>query len=233
MAKYAVVVCCWLHGHKTDLAMTKLQEERLGRQIGKLQAVCPVCRANEEGNQSIFILDGKTLFNPGKTYQCRHGHVSRIGAFTSGMCNVSFGHNREDFVNMEGTIEELKELIDKKTISCHHVRENGRPCGCKLKETDDFVLQYPDSVSIKTTTRVGDLWDKHGLEPVRSGGYDGSGHYRGTKSEKANLARLKRVRERNTPADRHPGKRIDKSTTKIQRRRSKSDVNPDKLTGPK
>jgi len=228
MAQHKVVVCCWNKGHMTDLAMTLRQEQGLDKKIANLKAVCPTCRNDEEGNQAIFIYEGETTFTP-KTYKCRHGHVTCVRAFTNGMLNVTFGYSRESFFNIEGLIEELEELVDKKDISCHHVKENGRRCDCKLKPIDNFTLEYPGGAGIKTKTRVGDLWDKAGAEPVRSGNYDKDGYYHGTKSETANRERLKRMRKRNMSEEKHPGKRITKATKRSYDRRSKNEVNPERL----
>ena len=233
MANLRVVVCCWKHGHETELYMTKRQEEKLNKQIPQLKAVCPVCREEGHGNQPIFIKEGETLFMTPKSYKCRHGHVTRISAFANGMLHVAFGNGDEDYVNIEGTIEEIEELLDTKDISCHHVRDYGRRCDCKLKAVDDAVISYPGSAGIKTTTRLGDLWDKAGAEPVRSGNYDDQGNYHGTRTEEANRERLRRMQKRNLPKDRHPGKRIDKATKKDYGRRSKSEVNPERLNGPR
>ncbi|MCV0439760.1 MAG: hypothetical protein K5880_14125 [Hydrogenophaga sp.] len=213
--------------------MTKRQEEKLVKQIPTLKAVCPTCREEGNGNRHVFIKEGETLFGDFKVFKCRHGHVTTVSAFANGMLHTKFGPDDENFVNIEGRIEELEELIDKKEISCHHVRDNGRPCDCKLKAVDSATISYPSAAGIKTKTRLGDLWDKAGAEPVRSGTYDGKGNYSESRSQRANNERLKRMRERNLPEERHPGKRIDKATKKDYGRRSKSEVNPERLNGPK
>lgn len=233
MTHHKVVVCCWLHGHMTEMTMTLRQEETLVQKIKKLKAVCPECRDASLGNQAIFIQEGHSVFNPSKLYQCEHGHITTIGAFNNGMLHLAFGVNSDDFVNVEGTIEELPELIDSKDISCHHVRADGKQCDGKFRAVDSFVLTYPNPAGIKTKTRVGDLWDRAGVEPVRPGNYDDNGHYKQTRSEVANRERLNRMRDRNTPADRQPGRRIDRPTNKTYDRRSKSDINPERLKGPK
>lgn len=233
MSNHQVIVCCWLHGHETELFMTKRQEQRLEKQIPELKAVCPICRDEENGNQPIFIKSGMSLFSDHKVYRCRHGHATTISAFTNGMLHVRFGPDSEDFINIEGTIEELENLVDKKEISCHHVKENGRRCDCKLKAVDDASISYPGAAGIKTKVRVGDLWDRHGLEPVRNGAYDNKGNYSESKTQSANMERLKNMRrKRLMKQDKHPGKRINKATKKQYGHRSKSEVNPDKLKGP-
>lgn len=229
MAKNTVVICCWGQGHVNELSMTNKQEEKLSEKISTLKAVCPTCRNDDLGNQPIMILHGATIFNSSKAYQCRNGHVTSVGAFTNGMLHVKVGNDREDSENIEGTIEELQELIDKKSISCHHVRENGRRCGCKLKPMDDTSLQYPSEFGIKTKTRVGDLWDKAGINPVRTGTYDGDGHYHKGTGEEGNKARLTAMRRRSKSNSKSPGKTITKATTKNYGQRSKSSVNPERL----
>jgi hypothetical protein len=232
MAKHEVIICCWHKGHNNIVSCTKKQEEKLAKQIPLLKAVCPTCRDNNEGNQSIFIKEGTTIFSAGKLYTCRHGHITTVSAFNNGMLHVRFGNGPEDFVNIEGHIEEIAELLDKKDISCHYVKKNNRVCDCKLKPVDDFVLSYPGGSNIKTKQRLGDLWDKAGVEPVRGGVYDKTGEYKETRSERANRERLNRMRKRNISEDRHPGKRINKATKKDYGRRSKNEIKPEKLKGP-
>jgi hypothetical protein len=229
MAKHKVLICCWNAGHVNELDMTSKQENDLSSKIRKLKAVCPTCRNDGLGNQAIFIQSGETLFNPSKVYKCRHGHITTISPFTNGNLHVKFGHGDEDFFNVEGSIEELQELIDKKQISCHHSRENGQNCGCKIKAVDDYSLEYPVTAGIKTTTRLGDLWDKAGVEPVRPGSYDKDGNYKNSKTDEANRERLRRMRKRNMPKDKHPGTPITKATKRDYGRRSKSDVKPERL----
>lgn len=231
MAKAVVTICCWRKGHMNELFLDRRQEEALVRKIPKLKAICPSCR--QEGNFSIFIHQGQTVFLSPKIYQCRHGHVTSISALSSGMLHVRFGNNAEDFVNIEGTIEELEEILNTKDISCHHLKENGRVCDCKLKPIDDYQLTYPSPTSIRTKTRVGDLWDRAGIEPVRTGSYDNDGNYRESKTEKAHKARLQKMRrKRNIQQGRHPGRRVDRATEKEYGRRSKQEIRPERLRGP-
>jgi len=221
MAKHIVVIGCWEKGHVTELLMTKKQEETLCRKIDKMKAVCPVCRDEGVGNQSITILRGETRFTLDKSYQCRHGHMTNVGAFSNGMLHVKSSSGRSDFENIEGTIEELEELIDKKTISCHHVDEKGQQCGCKLKPMDNLQLEYPVVTGIKTRTRVGDLWDKAGADVVRTGGYDKDGNHTSGTGQEGNKARLEAMRRLNAKNSKSPGKRITKPTNKIYNRRSR------------
>lgn len=197
MAQHKVVVCCWSHGHETELSMTRLQEEKLAKQIPKLKAVCPTCRESDNGNQAIFIKHGDTVFGSHKTFVCRHGHTSLVSPFSSGMLHIRFGPGEDDFTNIKGTIEELEELIDNKDITCYHTKVNNQACGCKLKAVDSSSLSYPETVGIKTKTRLGDLWDRAGAEPVRNGSYDADGNWSTSRTEKANLERLKNMRKGN------------------------------------
>lgn len=207
MGKQKVVVCCWKHGHETELWLTKKQEEKLQGQIPKLKAVCPTCRNETGQNEAIFVKDGQTLFSSQKVFRCRHGHVSVISAFTNNMLHVKFGPHNDDFENVEGTIADLENLVDSGDIACNHDQ-----CGEKLEPVDDSVLSLPGSCNFKTKNRLGDLWEKSGAEPVRPGAYDNDGYYRQTKSEIANKHRLEKMRNRNIPEERHPGKRITKPT---------------------
>jgi hypothetical protein len=220
MAKHKVVVCCWKHGHETEFLMTRAQEERLVRQIPKLKAVCPVCRDETGTNEEIFIKEGQTLVSSHKVYKCEDGHPTIIGAFTNNMLHTRFGPGNDDFENVEGGIDDLQDLVDNGDIICNH---DG--CGKPLRAADDSVLRLPGSSNFKVKTRLGDLWDKAGAEPVRPGSYDQNGHYSDTHSEKANRHRLEQMRKRNMAEDRHPGKRITKATKRQYGRKSKNDIN--------
>ena len=224
MAQHNVTVCCWNCSHQEVMGMTLRQEQSLEKKVDTLKAVCPKCRDDGKGNMPIFIKYGDTVMSPNKVYKCRHGHSTAIGAFANGYLNVTFGPNHENFFNIEGTPEDLEELIDTKEISCHHVRENNKMCDCKLKEVDDYSISIPIAGNIKTKTRIGDIWDKQGVEPVRNGSYDKNGNYNATKSEAANRERLKTMRKRNMSEDKHPGKRITKSTKANYGRKSKNEI---------
>lgn len=224
MNKHIVTICCWRCTHQIELQMTKRQEEKLSRDLMVMKAVCPTCRNDDAGNHPIFIKDGTTLVNPSKVYSCSNGHATTIGLLGDSMLHVCFGANTEDFVNVEASIEELSELVDSNEISCHHIQEDGTPCDCSLRPIDDYVPSLTKTAGFKTRTRIGDVWDKQGIEPVRNGSYDSQGHYNQTKTETANRERLRRMRDRNIPIDKHPGKRIDKPTSNIYNRRDKGSI---------
>jgi hypothetical protein len=227
MNKHLVRVTCWPHSHVSDLGLTLKQEERLARQIPKMQAVCPKCTQLENGNQPIVITEGRTLVHPTKYYTCRHGHLTGIAAFKSGMLNVTYGPG-DNFVNIEGTAEELPELIDSKQIACNHMitGKTERRCVCKLKPVDDSPLVYPEGTNFKTKRRLGDIWDKNGMEPVRPGTYDRDGNFDESKTDRANRARLKVMRKdrRNTSEQRQPGQRIDHATDTDYGHKSKTQL---------
>lgn len=173
--------------------MTLKQEKDLPSKIEKMKAVCPVCRNEFGENNSIFIYDGATVWNQDKLYQCSSGHIISVSAFTNKMIHVAYNKGHE---NIEGTIEELNELVDNGVIFCHNVDENDCSCGKAVKPIDDFSLNYPVANNIKTKTRVGDIWAKAGAEPVRNGSYDSDGHYHSTRTERINKERVSRLREK-------------------------------------
>lgn len=213
MANHEVIVCCWRNGHETRLIMNLREEHILAKKINKHKVVCPVCRNAGHGNCDIFIKSGKTVLYPGKLYQCENGHVNVIAPIGNDIMNIQF--NNESF-NVNCTIEKLSNMIDTKRVICQH-----SDCHSSLKPVDDFILSSPVAPGIRTKTRVGDLWDRAGIEPVRSGHYDQTGDYVSTKTEIANKKRLSKVRERNISENRLPGKRIDKPTDRIYNRRNK------------
>jgi len=218
MAKFIVTVRCWDHGHETKDVLTAKQAEKLHVNVLDGKVTCPVCKG------SLAIINGPGLFNDGKLIQCASGHLTVVTAFVNKMLHLQFGNGNESFVNVEGTPEEFDDLLDKQEIICYHTVGEGS-CDTPLKAIDDKPLQLPRAAGIKTKTRVGDIWDKHRVEPVRSGNYDGDGNYQESKTDKANRQRLNRMRrQRNIAEDKHPGKRINKPTDQVHDRRSKGDL---------
>lgn len=223
--KSVVRIMCWVRSHVTELVMTKSQEQKLANDIPQMKKVCPDCKPE---NCMITIINGTTVFSPSKAYRCIHGHLSLVSLFDNSI-NVCFGPGSDEFVNVHGSLSDLPNLIDSGDISCNHVVD-GNICDCKLTAIDNFVLNYTATPSIKTKVRVGDLWDRHGIEPVRTGNYNAQGEYNESRSQKANRERLSRMqRQRNTAKDRQPGTTINKATKKDYGHRDKSSVNPDRL----
>lgn len=226
MAKSLVRIVCWKRSHVNELQMASNQEKKLSTDVVKLKKVCPTCKPE---NCEITIIEGSTLFNPPKMYRCEHGHLSLVSLLGS-MINVCYGSGNDQYTNVEGTLQELPKLIDDGDIACNHLVD-GKVCDCKLTAVDNFALEYPRVNAIKTKQRIGDLWDKHGIEPVRPGHYNKSGEFEQTRSEKANRNRLSKLqKERNISKDRSPGKRINKATKTDYGYRDKSSVNPDRIT---
>lgn len=225
MAKSIVRIMCWKHSHVNNLAMNKAQEQKLESDIPRMKKVCPDCKPD---NNAITIVNGSTVFSPAKAYRCQHGHLTLISTLDHQL-NVCFGPGNEQFVNVVGSLSDLPNLIDNCDIACHHVVD-GVLCDSKITPIDDYVLTHPSSPAVKTKMRIGDLWDRHGVEPVRSGSYGGNGEYNESRSQQANKSRLERMqRQRNVSKDRQPGKAIKKATKKDYGYRDKSSVNPDKL----
>ena len=217
MAKLAVRVICWAQSHVTDLAMTALQAKKLDAAIHKLKRVCPHCKP---ANEAIVIASGPTILQPAKAYRCERGHLTTIAPLGE-MLHVKFGPDPEQFVNVKTPLEELTNRVDSKDIACNHVAD-GKLCDCQLAPLDDFKLERPSIHNIKTRMLVGDLWDRHGIEPVRSGQYDKNGDYKESRSQKANVDRLNQMnRSRNTPATRQPGRAIKRPTKTDYGRRDK------------
>jgi len=225
MSKSVVRIMCWKRSHVTEFVMNRSQEQKLESDIPKMKKVCPDCKPE---NSAITIVSGATVFSPAKGYRCEHGHLSLISTLGEQL-NVCFGPSNDEFVNVAGSLADLPNRVDEGHIACNHVVD-GKMCDCKLTAIDDFVLNYPSSPGIKTRMRIGDVWDRHGIEPVRTGNYDGQGGYNESRSQKANNDRLARMsRARNTSKDRQPGKTINKATKTDYGHRNKSSVNPDRL----
>lgn len=218
MAKVIITVRCWDHGHETQDLLTQKQAEKLPLNVLDKKVVCPNCKG------SLAIINCPGTFGDRKLIQCTRGHLTLVSAFTNSMLHFQFGNDGESFVNVEGTPEEFDKLIDSQEIMCYHKVGEGT-CDSPLKALDDKPVQMPRAAGIKTKVRVGDLWDKHRVEPVRTGSYDADGNYSESKSYAANRQRLQRMRrQRNIAEDKHPGKRINKPTDQIHERRSKGDI---------
>lgn len=217
--KSIVKIMCWKCSHITELVMNKLQEQKLSKDIPHMKKICPDCKP---ANEAITIVQGTTIFNPAKAYRCQHGHLNLI-APVGDMLNVCFGPSNEQFVNVRGSLADLPNLLDSGDIACNHV-VGDQSCDAKLTPLDDFQLSYPVSPAVKTKVRIGDLWDRHGIEPVRSGTY-GNDDYNESRTQKANNHRLRRMRrKRNVEESRQPGRRINKATKTDYGYRNKSSL---------
>jgi hypothetical protein len=228
--KEVVKVICWSKGHVTELAETRKKTEKLYRKMECLQAVCPHCRNAGDGNQGIVPIEGPGLFDAGKIFQCDHGHITIISAFGNGFLHTKHGLGL--YVNIEAEIQELEELVDTKELFCNHVVDDKKVCRGQLKPIDDKVLTKPSAPGIKTKTRVGDLWDRARLEPVRSGSYDEGGNYHATRTEIGNRARLKRMKRRRVVENGPDTISRNRTTETDYGHRSKGDVNPERLESP-
>lgn len=223
MAKSLVRIVCWECCHVTDLMMTALQAKKLEADIPKMKKVCPTCKP---ANKPITVTEGSTVLQQPKVYRCEHGHASLLAPLGD-MIHIKFG--QEDYVNVDVPLEELSNAIDAKDISCNHIVD-GKQCDSKLTPIDDFKLERPSVNNIKTRLLVGDLWDRHGIEPVRPGHYNGQGDYKDSRSQQANKRRLEEMRRtRNTPTTRQPGQRIKNPTKTDYGHRDKSSLRPDRL----
>jgi len=215
-----LVFKCWDHGHTVEVDLKANQVEKFLRQCKKLQKVCPECKP---ANKHLTLVEREddSFFNT-KSYQCRHGHLTTITTFgrSSHKLAVYWGpDDAEDRENVEGSIEELPEMIDQKIIACQHTNEKGRVCGCKLTACDDTSLSYPEFSNFKTKVRVEDVWRKYGVAEPKTGEYDENTpdpsnplrpKYNPTEFEKRNKERLKNMqRKRNISEDRLPGKPIE------------------------
>lgn len=219
MSKHEVIVRCWNHGHETKEFMTRRQEEKLVLNIDNNIVVCPICKS------PLLLVQGSSIFHASghKLLNCEHDHITTVSAF-SNMLHLRFGIGNEDYINIEGSPQELQDLLDTREIVCYH-KIGEQSCSGNLKAIDNTPLEMPKAAGIKTKTRVGDVWDKAHIEPVRSGSYDNDGNYNDSKTDKANRERLKRIRKnRNIPVDKHPGTRIDRSTDITHDRRTKDSI---------
>lgn len=216
-----ILLRCWDHGHEVLVDIPKKRVDKFVEQCRQLKKVCPDCKP--ENKQLTVIYNEADSFCDVKAYQCRHGHLTVVSAYgrATHKLSVKWGADHEAEENVEGSIEELPEMIDQKAISCNHVVEGKRGhrrCGCKLKAVDDKSLSYPEFSNFKTKVRVEDVWKKYGVADPVVGDYDPvkadpnnpfRPQYNATEFEKRNKERLKNMkRTRNISEDRLPGKPI-------------------------
>jgi len=230
MAKHIVKVVCWDKGHVTEMVQTRTQMDKMMRQIDKMQAVCPHCRNAGDGNKAIVAIEGPSVFDPGKIFQCTQGHVTIISAFSHGYLHTKHGPGL--YVNIEAEIQELQELVDTKELFCNHSVGEKTVCKHELKPIDDKILSKPVAPGIKTKTRVGDLWDRAGLEPVRYGSYDEHGDYHATRTEAGNRARLRRLKKTRLVNNGPDVVSRNRATDTDYGHRDKGQVSPERLQGP-
>lgn len=216
MSKNKVKIACWNNSHTAELLLNRKQEEKLDRQFLKCSRVCGVCGSNET------IIDGQTIFHPFKAYKCEKGHLHLIGLMKN-LINIKFGNLSDQFVNVIGTIHEVNDFIDNEDINCHF-------CNTKLMPLDDSKLEELQLGSIKTKTRLGDVWDRKGIEPVRNGQYDEDGQYNSTRTEQTNKMRLRAMKRRSIPINQLPGTPINSATKNDYGYKDKDFVNPERLT---
>ena len=210
-----LVLRCWEHGHEIEVGVAPGQIEKFLVKCKKLKNVCPDCKPANK-HLALVYNEYNSLFSY-KAYQCRHGHLTLVSSYgeSAHRLSVSWGPTHDDQENVDGMIDDLPELIDQKTIACHHIKGNGKQCGCKLKACDDASLSYPQFSNFKTKTRVEDVWRKYGVADPKVGSYDErtsdprsnyKPKYNATEFEKRNKERLKRMqRSRNISIDRTPG----------------------------
>lgn len=224
MSKGAVEIICWKCSHITQLALNRKQEDKLQKDAPLLKKVCPICKPD---NQEIVITKGSSILYPLKSYKCTNNHLTLIGPLGN-MLYIKFGSKDDQFFNLEGDLKELDFLIANNDIVCHH-DANGL-CGKHLAPLDDLILTKPQTPGVKTKTRVGDIWDKRGIEPVRPGSYK-NGEYQSSRTQQLNKERMKTLKkERLIDKKRLVGRDVmKKATQRTYGYRNKSSINPDKL----
>jgi hypothetical protein len=197
---------CWNNSH---LNINNLSEKLHNKSISKIEAGQLVCQAC--GSQLCPLYSTAILF-PSKPYTCESGHLNVLFAFKDGKVNIKWGNASEDSINIFEVDSDIKELIEKGKISCYHL-VNGVKCSHALSSLDETPLEAPTVQQAKTKTRVGDLWDRHGLESVKPSHYTNDGQFIESKTDVANKARLEKM-SRDRSISNHPG-------TKIKRRNIK------------
>lgn len=196
--KNKVTIICKECCHVMDVSISHKQEIVIEKSIKRNAKVCPLCGG------SIVIIYGETVFNPSKPYKCKKGHLALVALLGEKFVNISY--HDDTFCNME-------EFDNK----CN--------CGEELVEIDDFVPICGSAPAVKTKTRVGEIWDKKGIEPVRSGTYTKNGDYIHSRSQELNQERMRKMRkQRNIQEEMLPGRAIKNPTKRDYGYRSKESL---------
>lgn len=186
--------------HLIAIELTPDGHKKLAKKFRQGYRSCPNCKQRTPPENNCMVPceapETENRFASWAVVACRHGHTTQISAFANGMLHVKWGEDGGEFENVHGSPEHVPEMLDRKAISCNHTierRGTWQRCGCKLKAMAGKA-ETPQATFIKTTTRVGDIWDKAGVaEPVK-GDYDKEGYYRETEFERRNARRMKDMR---------------------------------------
>jgi hypothetical protein len=179
----------------------KIHEKYISKiENGKL--ICQSC-----GSSLCPLYSPAILFNS-KPYSCEKNHLNVLFAFKDGKVNIKWGNGYEDSTNIFSPEENIENLINQGKISCHHMVD-GVKCSHRLTALDETTLQAPTMQQAKTKTRIGDLWDKHGIESVKPSHYTNDGEFVQSKTDLANKQRLEKM-QRDRAISNHPGTKINR-----------------------
>lgn len=194
--KQEFICRCWKKSHLVQLDLHRSKHRSYIEKCGQLKIVCPQCKPE---NVKLEPLKAEGIFNVGKAYKCKEGHLNIVSAFGTGFINIQ---GPEKFENPNIHVEDLKG----QRLACQH---DG--CGLHIEAVDDSIIEIPQANAIKTKTRIGDVWDKNRVEPVRTGSYNQDGVYSESITQQKNSDRLQRMkRNRNISESNLPGKILKK-----------------------
>lgn len=194
-------------------------EKRVIQKVNKGLFVCSHCKPDNV--RLTHIPDNKFS---GEQFSCSKNHLTIIYPFANGMCNVEWAGNQE---NIEADPDVMQDMLDSGAYKCSHifVGKNGksRKCNCKLKSVSGNRLSTPSVNPIKTSVRIGDIWDKAGcpeprdssVEIERRGGKDYDARLNETEFSRRNKSRVKQMRRKKNERLSNPsGEVLDKPTKK-------------------
>jgi hypothetical protein len=178
------------NGHLIEIETRAIK--KMLRKAEKMLIVCQYCKP---ANVSLSYIEESNF--SGKKYVCPENHLTTIYPFANGFCNIECCGCRE---NIEIEPEIIQKTLDSGQYKCY-------ACGKPIKEIDSTPLQKPNFISIKTRTRVGDVWDKAGcpeprdasIEVEKKGGVAYDASLNQTEFSRRNKERIKKMRKtRNT-----------------------------------
>lgn len=193
--------CTTNPNHLIAMDLDEQEYKKLVRKFARGHAVCPHCKPTNSPMAECDPPETESRFGGGghTLVACRHGHTTKVSAFANGMLNVKWGDDDGQFENIQGTPEEIQQIVDTKVISCNHTIERKRGwgrCGCKVKIMAGQA-ETPQATFIKTKTRVGDIWDSNGITRPSEGRVDADGNYVPSEHERRHTERLKEIRKGN------------------------------------
>jgi hypothetical protein len=139
MASQSKIFSCE-KGHK--IVSNVKNEKRL--LAGKV--VCGTCGTTFQEHKS-------PSWSADKHFLCEAGHVITVCPFGNGQCNLSWGNQAGEFINLKHHPDEMSAMLQNNEVLCP-AGQGTKPCGTHLIALEGFALTVPQLMGIKTRVRL-------------------------------------------------------------------------------